>query len=458
MKKRTISLFLSLILIFSLCVTTAYAASYSPGQEAQIAQLEKEIADLQTKMNAYGTSVGVIGTVVDTTSYYIIKGLGVDTGSIVGGNKYSVIDNPQDGYEYFGQYMGRHKKLGTITITLSGQSITCNHYGTMGSKYYELLKAKTAKEKELDAIKASPALLSANDLRMYSGGSLNQIVMQVDNKYLTIYGMDYVFSDATPAIVNGSTLLPIRAIIEPSCGTVNWDASTGTVTIQLGEKTIELKSNSTSALVNGNTVAMATPAQIINSRLMVPVRFVAENLGMKVDWVSYDKVIIITNPNYESSLFAERLALSGDYYTYTDYTDISCSYSYPAAWGKPTILRTYCGNGIYADNIKLTMPYAYLKINCELSPSTDLVNKVRTPGKDYETVPLTDKNTCIEAIVKTTDAYSKNSNTGEVLILATNGYVYTFSWMLNNMDSGLDQTMSDVLNIIKSFSKSEGVG
>ncbi len=446
MKRRTISLFLSLAIIISLCITPAYAASLSSEQEAQIAQLEQEIADLQTKMSAYGTSVGVIGTVVDTTSYYIIKGSGVDMSSIIGGVKYCVIDNPQDGYNIYGTYAGRHKKLGTITVTLNGKSITCTHYGTMGTKYYELFKEKTEKEKQIDKIKAAPEILTKYDIRSLSGGNRNEIVMQIANTSIYAYWNDVII-DAPPVLLNGSAMLPLRVIIELSYGTVNWDSTTDITTIKLGSNVITLKSNSTTATVNGNTVIMPAAAQVINSRLMVPVRFVAENLGMKVTWLSDYKVIVIDNPNYTNDLMKSYLALSDGYYTVNQWN--GCTFKYPASWKYPSIDDK---------DMSLSMPYAMLSIKCEWQPSGNSVNKARSPGSNYETVKLTDKNSGIEAIVRTTDAYSKNSNTGEVLILGSNGYLFTFSWILNSMDSGLDQTISDVVNIANSFSEENAVG
>lgn len=102
--------------------------------------------------------------------------------------------------------------------------------------------------------------------------------------------------------------------------------------------------------------------------------------------------------------------------------------------------------------MSISMPYAMLSIKCEWPPSDGSVNMVRSSEDNNEKVQLTDKNSGIEAIVRTTDAYSKNSNTGAVRILCTNGYLYTFSWILNSMDSGLNETISDVLKIANGFS------
>ena len=47
-------------------------------------------------------------------------------------------------------------------------------------------------------------------------------------------------------------------------------------------------------MVNGATKKMDVPPQVINSRTMVPVRFVAENLDRDVSWDGETQTITIT--------------------------------------------------------------------------------------------------------------------------------------------------------------------
>jgi hypothetical protein len=100
--------------------------------------------------------------------------------------------------------------------------------------------------------------------------------------------------DSPPVIKNGRTLLPIRPVIESLGGTVAWDSATRKVTIKLGSTTIELWIDNKNAKVNGVTKTLDVAPQIINGRTMVPVRFVSENLGAKVDWDDKTKTITIT--------------------------------------------------------------------------------------------------------------------------------------------------------------------
>jgi len=47
---------------------------------------------------------------------------------------------------------------------------------------------------------------------------------------------------------------------------------------------IQLQIGNPTAIVSGQSVTMDVPAAIINSRTMLPVRFVSENIGRTVDW------------------------------------------------------------------------------------------------------------------------------------------------------------------------------
>lgn len=114
-------------------------------------------------------------------------------------------------------------------------------------------------------------------------------------------GSSSVVLDAVPVIVEGRTLLPIRAVIESLGGTVAWDAASQTVTISLDGTILKLVIGRSNALVNGkstpidSTNAKVVP-QILNSRTMLPLRFVAEGLGADVQWEPSTQTITITYP------------------------------------------------------------------------------------------------------------------------------------------------------------------
>lgn len=68
-----------------------------------------------------------------------------------------------------------------------------------------------------------------------------------------------------------------------------------TGTNEKGEKiTISITVDSDTAYVNGNPVILESPAFIRDMRTYTPLRFIAENLGVDVDWNGDEKKISIT--------------------------------------------------------------------------------------------------------------------------------------------------------------------
>jgi len=123
------------------------------------------------------------------------------------------------------------------------------------------------------------------------------IVLQIGNYDFTVNGETRTL-DSPPIIKNSRTLLPIRAVIEALGGTVGWDAIERKVTVTLGSITIELWIGKSIAKVNGvdtpidSTNSKVVP-EIINSRTMLPLRFVTEKLGCDVQWDGTTKTITI---------------------------------------------------------------------------------------------------------------------------------------------------------------------
>ncbi|MCX6096939.1 MAG: stalk domain-containing protein, partial [Caldiserica bacterium] len=114
-------------------------------------------------------------------------------------------------------------------------------------------------------------------------------------------GSSSIVLDAVPVIVEGRTLVPIRAVVESLGGIVAWDAASRTVTALLDGTELRLVIGKASALVNGestpidSTNPMVVPL-VLNSRTMLPLRFVTESLGADVLWDDSTQMITITYP------------------------------------------------------------------------------------------------------------------------------------------------------------------
>lgn len=90
--------------------------------------------------------------------------------------------------------------------------------------------------------------------------------------------------DTPPVIKQGRTLIPVRAIAESMGALVTYNSELQTVTIVKDDKTIEFNLSDSTVYVNNEQIEIDVPAEIINNRTLVPMRFIAENFGMNVEW------------------------------------------------------------------------------------------------------------------------------------------------------------------------------
>lgn len=92
---------------------------------------------------------------------------------------------------------------------------------------------------------------------------------------------------------NNRTLVPIRFISEELGAKVDWNDATQQVTITKGSKVIELTIGKTTAKINGTTYQLDTKPIVKNGRTLVPVRFIAEALGTEVKWDANTRTVAI---------------------------------------------------------------------------------------------------------------------------------------------------------------------
>ena len=74
---------------------------------------------------------------------------------------------------------------------------------------------------------------------------------------------------------------------------MGWHQATETVTGQLGTVSISLRLNRPEAVVNGRTVRLDVAPIVLGGRTLVPVRFVAENLGADVRWEERTQTVVV---------------------------------------------------------------------------------------------------------------------------------------------------------------------
>lgn len=101
------------------------------------------------------------------------------------------------------------------------------------------------------------------------------------------------YDNVMPYIENDITLIPIRAIAEGLGCEVSWDGENQTVEIKGLNDEILLTVNSSTAVVNNENVTLDVPAQVVDDRTFVPLRFISKNMGAKVEWNEEANLITI---------------------------------------------------------------------------------------------------------------------------------------------------------------------
>ncbi len=112
--------------------------------------------------------------------------------------------------------------------------------------------------------------------------------------------------DVSPAIIEGRTMVPVRAIFEALGAEVEWEQSTKTVTATRDELTIKLTIGDKAIYVGGDKKELDVPALIIDGRTLVPARAVSEAFGADVQWnAKYREVYV----NEYSDSYKELVSL-----------------------------------------------------------------------------------------------------------------------------------------------------
>lgn len=93
-----------------------------------------------------------------------------------------------------------------------------------------------------------------------------------------------------PVIKQGGILIPVKAITKSLGANLVWDNENQTVTITKEETTIVINLATKSATVNGTEVALQND-NTVNNGTLVPLKFIAENLGIELDKADEEQII-----------------------------------------------------------------------------------------------------------------------------------------------------------------------
>lgn len=99
--------------------------------------------------------------------------------------------------------------------------------------------------------------------------------------------------DVAPIVLNGTTYVPVRVILDAFGGSATWDNKAKRVSVLRGDSYLELRVDQKAYWNNGKLEASEVTPIIRGGRTLVPLRLVSQQLGLKVDWDQKSKTITL---------------------------------------------------------------------------------------------------------------------------------------------------------------------
>lgn len=112
--------------------------------------------------------------------------------------------------------------------------------------------------------------------------------------------------DQPPVMQDGRVLVPLRGIFENLGADVVYTPANKTIKATADGQTVELTLGQRQAFVNGRQMYLDVPADTINGRTMVPLRFVSEAMGADVKWRSASRTVAITRDPIDPSTVGDN--------------------------------------------------------------------------------------------------------------------------------------------------------
>ena len=108
---------------------------------------------------------------------------------------------------------------------------------------------------------------------------------------------NFVKFDVKPQIIDGRTMVPIRAIFEAMGATVLWNDSNKTATCTKDNTVVKMTLGEKFRDVDGIRLSMDVAPVIVDGRILTPARYVAESFGYVVEWDGVNKIVNINYVN-----------------------------------------------------------------------------------------------------------------------------------------------------------------
>ena len=153
-----------------------------------------------------------------------------------------------------------------------------------------------------DAVYVQKEAVLADITNLESYKKLGKLYDKLGKKGVKLYvNGEEPATEVAPIVKDGSTLVPFRAISEALQAEVTYDPSDKSITVTKDGVTLKLIINSKTAYKNGVKQTLDAPAAVIEGSTVVPVRFISEAFAATVKWDPETQSVIIYKEVNETS-------------------------------------------------------------------------------------------------------------------------------------------------------------
>ncbi len=199
---------------------------------------------------------------------------------------------------------GGGSRVSTVKVTTINGETSSSQNIVIGKKISSIAKPEIEKKiftgwfenEELTVLISEDNVIN-KETKLYAGFVWNPkytMNLYIGKLEAKVFGEDKT-NDVAPVIQNDRTMLPARFVAENLGAKVEWNEKEQKVTILSEDKKTEIiiYVDSDIAYVNGKEVKLDSPAYVKNDRTFTPQRFIAETLGATVEWVDKNQEVII---------------------------------------------------------------------------------------------------------------------------------------------------------------------
>jgi len=126
-----------------------------------------------------------------------------------------------------------------------------------------------------------------------------EIVLQLNSPAISVN--DVTSEIEPPYLSQSTTLVPLRVITSSLGAVLEWDGATQSIVLTYGDKRIKLVIGSNSAEINGVAAKIPAAPELKNGTTMVPLRFIVEYFGAAIAFESLTAPMRITGNRWDAA-------------------------------------------------------------------------------------------------------------------------------------------------------------